>query len=102
MLTKLGLMALTATIGTTALTSTASADEHNYNYNHDNQGRYDARVDGRFGVREGVAMRDGIGVREDAWARRRAYERMQRERRERAMMHARWLRMHNGGGYRGW
>lgn len=103
---------LTATIGTTALTATASADEHTVAYDnnragfqrgYDHDGRFD-RVDGRFDRVDGRFDRvDGrFGVREGSWARRRAYEEMMRERRERAIRHARWLRMHNGGGYRGW
>src|SRR5437763_964240 len=106
MLTKLGMMAMTATIGTAAVSGTASANEpcnDNNNNTRVERGNYDQgdarfqpedvrwdRGDGRFGVREG------------AFGRRRAYEQMMRERQRRAWEHARWLHAHGGYGNRGW
>lgn len=117
MLTKLGMMALSATIGTAALSTPAAADEHDgraqyarggdhgdarFDNRADNRGenRYDNRYDNRAPVV--VAGRydqvDGrFGVRDGEFGRRRAYEQMMRERRERAMMHARWLHTHRDG-----
>src|SRR4051812_11496827 len=103
MLTKLGMMAMTATIGTAAVGGTAKANEpcnDNLNntrvergYDHGapvgvvdvrydgrNDGRYDNRVDNRFGGRYDNRF-DGrydnrFGAREREFARRRAYEQM--------------------------
>jgi hypothetical protein len=108
MLTKLGLMAMTATIGTAAVGGTASAHEpRNDNntrvergYNDQVDARVDTRmqpVDGRWDHTDGR-----FGVREGEFGRRRAYEQMMRERQRRAWEHARWLHSHGGYGNRGW